>query len=132
MSRVFFTLGSVGMRGDEFGDARGAHDAGFNELFYSPLVPLLNHRFNQCFSNRINPALFLRPFTSDQYTQPFKTIFFPSILYFISFLHPNFTSHILHYKIYFASYFFAFILCLIYFTFAIIDFIPPPSPPRVF
>lgn len=26
---------------DEFGDARGAHDAGFNELFCSPLVPPL-------------------------------------------------------------------------------------------
>lgn len=48
MSRVFFTSHTVvehgwagGGGGDEFGDARGAHDAGFNELFRSPLVPPL-------------------------------------------------------------------------------------------
>jgi len=46
MSRVFFYVSRREMRrqgrgGDEFGDTRGAHDAGFNELFCSPLVPPL-------------------------------------------------------------------------------------------
>lgn len=53
--RVFFTSHDRGMRNDEFGDAKGAHDAGFNELFCSPLVQPLNRRFNQCLSSRTTP-----------------------------------------------------------------------------
>ena len=47
MSRVFFYVSRREMRrqgrgGDEFGDTRGAHDAGFNELFcLPPLKPPL-------------------------------------------------------------------------------------------
>lgn len=72
--RVFFTYHDKGMRNDEFGDAEGEHDAGFNELFCSPLVQPLNRRFNQCLSSRTIPLslslfLFLPVFT-DQYPQP--------------------------------------------------------------
>lgn len=34
------------------GTKRGAHGAGFNELFHPPLVPPLNRRFHRRFSNR--------------------------------------------------------------------------------